>query len=38
MDKFTFMKQLEQDAEERAKNKREREKIAQNFRRLVKEN
>lgn len=32
MDKFTFMKQLEQDAEERAKNKRERERIAQNFR------
>ncbi|KAM7363575.1 uncharacterized protein ACRADG_000429 isoform 2-T2 [Cochliomyia hominivorax] len=34
MDKFTFMKQIEQDAEERAKNKRERERIAQNFRRL----
>ncbi|XP_065366905.1 sperm-associated antigen 1 [Calliphora vicina] len=34
MDKFTFMKQLEQDAEERTKNKREREKIAHNFRSL----
>ncbi|KAM7363574.1 tetratricopeptide repeat protein 12 isoform 1-T1 [Cochliomyia hominivorax] len=34
MDKFTFMKQIEQDAEERAKNKRERERIAQNFRSL----
>ncbi|XP_037818881.1 tetratricopeptide repeat protein 12 [Lucilia sericata] len=34
MDKFTFMKQLEQDAEERTKNKRERERIAQNFRSL----
>lgn len=35
MDKFTFMKQLEQDAEERSKNKRERERIAQNFRRSI---
>ena len=32
MDKFTFMQQIEQDAEERSKNKRERERIAQNFR------
>lgn len=32
MDKFTFMQQIEQDAEERTKNKRERERIAQNFR------
>lgn len=32
MDKFTFMQQIEQDAEDRAKARKERERIAQNFR------
>ncbi|KAI9580033.1 hypothetical protein GQX74_000821 [Glossina fuscipes] len=34
MDKFTFMQQLEQDADERHKGFKERERIAQNFRAL----
>ncbi|XP_053959720.1 tetratricopeptide repeat protein 12 [Anastrepha obliqua] len=34
MDKYTFMHQMEQDAAERAKVRQERERIAQNFRRL----
>lgn len=32
MDKFTFMQQFEKDADERAKARRERERIAQHFR------
>lgn len=35
MDKFTFMQQMEKDADERAKARREREQIAQNFRTYV---
>ncbi|XP_075145765.1 tetratricopeptide repeat protein 12 [Haematobia irritans] len=34
MDKFTFMQQLEKDAEERTKARRERERLAQHFRTL----
>ncbi|XP_061390443.1 tetratricopeptide repeat protein 12 [Musca vetustissima] len=34
MDKFTFMQQFEKDADERAKARRERERIAQHFRTL----
>lgn len=34
MDQYTFMKQLESDAKKRAANKKEREHIAQNFRKM----
>lgn len=34
MDQYTFMKQLESDAKKRAENKKEREQIAQNFRKM----